>query len=60
MSSNPQDYVYNRVYRGKVQALILDWSGTTADAFVLAPSVSLWRSWCRRGGMCSFSRRNHL
>ena len=39
MSSNPQDYVYNRVYRGRVQALILDWSGTTADAYVLAPAV---------------------
>ena len=39
MSSNPQDYVYNRTYRGKVQALILDWSGTTADAYVLAPAV---------------------
>ncbi len=39
MSSNPQDYVYSRAYRGKVQALILDWSGTTADAYVLAPAV---------------------
>ena len=39
MSSNPADYVYNRTYRGKVQALILDWSGTTADAYVLAPAV---------------------
>ncbi len=39
MSSNPADYVYSRAYRGKVQALILDWSGTTADAFVLAPAV---------------------
>lgn len=39
MSSNPADYVYSRLYRGKVQALILDWSGTTADAYVLAPAV---------------------
>ena len=39
MSSNPADYVYSRAYRGKVQALILDWSGTTADAYVLAPAV---------------------
>lgn len=39
MSSNPADYVYSRIYRGKVQALILDWSGTTADAYVLAPAV---------------------
>jgi phosphonoacetaldehyde hydrolase len=33
------DYVYTRSYRGKVKALILDWSGTTADAYVLAPAV---------------------
>lgn len=33
------DYVYNRTYRGKVKAVILDWSGTTADAYVLAPAV---------------------
>ena len=26
-------------YKGKVQALILDWSGTTADAYVVAPAV---------------------
>ena len=33
------DYVYTRSYRGKVKAVILDWSGTTADAYVLAPAV---------------------
>ena len=33
------DYVYTRSYRGKVKAVILDWSGTTADAYVLAPDV---------------------
>lgn len=33
------DYVYSRGYRGKVKAVILDWSGTTADAYVLAPAV---------------------
>jgi len=37
--SNPSDYVYTRSYRGKVQALVLDWSGTTADAYVIAPAV---------------------
>ena len=26
-------------YKGKVQAVILDWSGTTADAYVVAPAV---------------------
>jgi len=38
MSTNA-DYVYSRTYRGKVKALVLDWSGTTADAYVLAPAV---------------------
>jgi phosphonoacetaldehyde hydrolase len=33
------DYVYSRGYRGKVKGLVLDWSGTTADIYVLAPAV---------------------
>ena len=33
------DYVYTRSYRGKIKACILDWSGTTADAYVIAPAV---------------------
>ncbi len=32
-------YTYERQYRGKVQAVILDWSGTLADAYVIAPAV---------------------
>ena len=38
MSAN-DDFVMSRTYRGKVKGLILDWSGTTADAYVLAPAV---------------------
>lgn len=38
MSTNA-DFVYDRSYRGKVRALVLDWSGTTADAYVIAPAV---------------------
>jgi len=34
-----QDFVYHRNYTGQVKGLILDWSGTTADAYVLAPAV---------------------
>jgi len=34
-----QDFAYNRSYTGQVKGLILDWSGTTADAYVLAPAV---------------------
>ena len=37
--STAADYVYTRRYRGPVQALVLDWSGTTADAYVIAPAV---------------------
>ena len=33
------DFVFNRSYRGKVKAVILDWSGTTVDAYVVAPAV---------------------
>lgn len=33
------DYNYSRSYCGKVKALILDWSGTLADAYVIAPAV---------------------
>ncbi|MFV2001427.1 MAG: phosphonoacetaldehyde hydrolase [Paracoccaceae bacterium] len=33
------DYTYQRTYRGKIKAAILDWSGTLADAYVIAPAV---------------------
>jgi len=33
------NFVFNRQYRGKVGSLVLDWSGTTADAYVIAPAV---------------------
>ena len=33
------DYVFNRSYRGKIKGVVLDWSGTTADAYVIAPAV---------------------
>ena len=33
------DFKFHREYRGKVTALVLDWSGTTADAYVMAPAV---------------------
>eukprot|EP01099_Mayorella_cantabrigiensis_P005701 TRINITY_DN4626_c0_g2_i1.p1 TRINITY_DN4626_c0_g2~~TRINITY_DN4626_c0_g2_i1.p1 ORF type:complete len:288 (+),score=73.24 TRINITY_DN4626_c0_g2_i1:22-885(+) len=32
-------YVYSRTYTGPVKAVILDWSGTTADKYVIAPAV---------------------
>ena len=33
------DLVNEKRYQGNVQALILDWSGTTEDAYVVAPTV---------------------
>ena len=33
------DYVYERGYRGKIKGTVLDWSGTVADAYVIAPAV---------------------
>ena len=38
MSGN-SDFNYSREYRGRVKAAVLDWSGTTADAYVIAPAV---------------------
>ena len=33
------DFMFRREYRGRVKTLVLDWSGTTADAYVIAPAV---------------------
>jgi phosphonoacetaldehyde hydrolase len=33
------DYTFERQYRGGVKAVVLDWSGTLADAYVIAPAV---------------------
>ncbi|HHG89200.1 MAG TPA: phosphonoacetaldehyde hydrolase [Devosia sp.] len=33
------DFNYRRTYTGKVRVLVLDWSGTLADAYVIAPAV---------------------
>ncbi len=33
------EYVYSRRYRGKVKGVVLDWSGTTLDAYVIAPAL---------------------
>jgi len=43
------DYVYSRGYRGKVKGLVLDWSGTTADAYVLAPAVVFVQVFAKHG-----------
>lgn len=43
------DFVYRRSYRGKIKAVILDWSGTTADAYVVAPAVVFVEVFERKG-----------
>lgn len=43
------DFVYSRSYRDKVKAVILDWSGTTADAYVVAPAVVFVEVFRRQG-----------
>ena len=43
------NFVYERSYRGKVKALILDWSGTVADAYVLAPAVVFFEVFKKHG-----------
>merc|ERR1719266_440329 len=37
------------VYTGKLQAAILDWSGTTADQHVLAPAVVFYEVFKKHG-----------
>ena len=37
--SNFSEYTYRREYRGRIKGVILDWSGTLADAYVIAPAV---------------------
>ena len=34
-----RNFLFARSYVGQVKAAILDWSGTTADKYVLAPAV---------------------
>lgn len=43
------EFVYSRSYRGTVKAVILDWSGTTADAYVVAPAVVFVEVFGRQG-----------
>ena len=43
------EYVYKRTYQGRVKGLILDWSGTTADAFVIAPAIVFVESFEKHG-----------
>jgi len=37
--SSFSEYKFTRTYQGKIKAMVLDWSGTLADAYVIAPAV---------------------
>ena len=37
--AGPSEYTFERTYHDKIKAAILDWSGTLADAYVIAPAV---------------------
>jgi len=42
-------YLYQRTYVGPVRAIILDWSGTTADKYVIAPAVVFYDVFKKHG-----------
>ena len=42
-------FVYRRTYRGKVQAALLDWAGTTMDFGCMAPAVVFVEVFKRKG-----------
>ena len=43
------EFLYSRTYQGKVKGLVLDWSGTVADAYVIAPAVVFVDVFARQG-----------
>src|SRR5271165_1665845 len=47
-------YVYQRSYRGLVQAVILDWAGTTMDYGCMAPAVVFMEVFKRKGVEITF------
>lgn len=40
---------YQRIYKGEIKGVVLDWSGTTADAYVIAPAVVFVQVFHRQG-----------
>ncbi len=46
---NTPEYSFTRNYRGRVKAAVLDWSGTTVDAYVIAPAVVFVEVFRRHG-----------
>ena len=42
-------FTFKRIYKGGVKGVVLDWSGTTADAYVIAPAVVFVEVFKRQG-----------
>ncbi len=42
-------FKYQRIYKGEIKGLVLDWSGTTVDAYVIAPAVVFVEVFQRQG-----------
>ncbi len=42
-------FTYQRIYKGGVKGIVLDWSGTTVDAYVIAPAVVFVEVFQRQG-----------
>lgn len=49
MSIEPTRYRWRRTYSGPITAMVLDWSGTTVDPYVIAPAVVFVDVFARRG-----------
>ncbi len=47
--TNPMTFRYHRTYRGKLQAVLLDWAGTTMDFGCIAPAVVFVEVFKRKG-----------
>ena len=43
------EFTWQRTYRGGIKALVLDWSGTLADAYVIAPAVVFVEVFAKQG-----------
>ena len=50
-----KQFRFQRQYVGGIQAVVLDWSGTTADAYVIAPAVVFVEVFKRQGVTISMS-----
>ena len=51
-------YRYIRSYRGPLKAAILDWSGTTADKYVIAPAEVFRKVFTKQGALHANSQNS--